>query len=203
MRACVTGATGMIGAALVRRLLAAGAEVQALVRSPDKARALANAGVQITNGEITNANALTEAMRSADVVFHLAAMVNSSAPLSAFLEPTSSAPNTFLKLQCPQAPHAASSTPVLSPFMDASPAAAASTNPQPSIPLPKSATRIPTPKFLLNSPPVPSPNAQICRSPLFAPASFTVPQVHRPPDSSPFVSLARTSSSASRPGICL
>lgn len=86
MRACVTGATGMIGAALVRRLLAAGAEVQALVRSPDKARALANAGVQITNGEITNANALTEAMRSADVVFHLAAMVNSSAPLSAFLE---------------------------------------------------------------------------------------------------------------------
>jgi nucleoside-diphosphate-sugar epimerase len=86
MRVCVTGASGMIGAALVRRLLAAGAEVQALVRSPDNARTLANAGLRITTGEITDAKAVAEAMRSADVVFHLAAMVNSSARLVDFLE---------------------------------------------------------------------------------------------------------------------
>ena len=84
--ACVTGATGLIGSALVRRLSEMGAEVRALVHSPEKSRDLAERGVRIVYGDVGSGAGIAEAVFDANVVFHLAAKVNSSAPLADFLE---------------------------------------------------------------------------------------------------------------------
>lgn len=90
MRACLTGATGLIGMALVRRLLAEGANVRALARPSSRAdqhaNELAARGVQITLGDLKDADTIVRAVRGADVVFHLAAKVNSSGPLADFIE---------------------------------------------------------------------------------------------------------------------
>ncbi len=74
MRVCVTGATGLIGAALVRRLLADGASVRALVRSAASASGLG--GAEIVVGDVRDASATTQAVIGCEVVFHLAAKVN-------------------------------------------------------------------------------------------------------------------------------
>lgn len=73
MRAIVTGATGFIGGNLARVLAARGDAVTAIVRSPEKAGALREAGVDIAAGDITDRGSLTAVMRGADAVFHLAA----------------------------------------------------------------------------------------------------------------------------------
>jgi nucleoside-diphosphate-sugar epimerase len=86
MRVCVTGATGLIGGALLPKLRAAGATVSALVRSADKARTLASAGVEVTVGDVTDSNATAQAIRGAEVVFHLAAKVNATGSLDDFVE---------------------------------------------------------------------------------------------------------------------
>jgi 2-alkyl-3-oxoalkanoate reductase len=89
LRVCVTGATGLIGSALVRRLVADGNEVSALVRSPvsetsSTAVRGALAGVHVVAGDLANHAAVAEAVRGADVVFHLAAKVSDTAPLRDF-----------------------------------------------------------------------------------------------------------------------
>jgi nucleoside-diphosphate-sugar epimerase len=85
MRACVTGATGLIGTALVRKLLGSGAVVQALVRSQANAQLLAAAGAQAVVGDVTDASTVAESVRGAEVVFHLAAKVNSAGSLDDFM----------------------------------------------------------------------------------------------------------------------
>ncbi len=72
MRYFVTGATGFIGGELARQLVAAGHEVVALVRSPDKAGPLAAAGVTIAPGDITDKATLRAPMTGVDGVFHVA-----------------------------------------------------------------------------------------------------------------------------------
>ena len=90
MRVGVTGATGLIGTALVRRLLAEGVGVQALVRPSSRADKRANdlaaLGAQVTPGDLKDADAIARAVRGADVVFHMAAKVNSSGTLADFIE---------------------------------------------------------------------------------------------------------------------
>ncbi len=73
MRYFVTGATGFIGGHVVRQLLAAGHEVVALVRTPAKAVALRELGVELAEGDITEPATLRDPMRGADGVFHIAA----------------------------------------------------------------------------------------------------------------------------------
>lgn len=68
----VTGATGRIGAPLVRALLARGDRVTALVRDDTKASALASAGARIVKGTLFDAAALADGVRGATVVYHLA-----------------------------------------------------------------------------------------------------------------------------------
>jgi nucleoside-diphosphate-sugar epimerase len=75
MKALVTGATGFVGSHLVDRLLAGGDEVTALVRSPAKARGLAERGVRLVAGDLHDERALAEAARDQDVVHHVAALV--------------------------------------------------------------------------------------------------------------------------------
>lgn len=75
MKSLVTGATGFVGSHLVDRLLAAGDQVTALVRSPAKAAGLAERGVRLVQGDLHDARALAEAAHGQDVVHHVAALV--------------------------------------------------------------------------------------------------------------------------------
>jgi nucleoside-diphosphate-sugar epimerase len=68
----VTGATGFLGAALVRRLLDGRARVRVLVRSLPKAKPLTDAGAEAVLGDITDARAVTRALEGVTVVYHLA-----------------------------------------------------------------------------------------------------------------------------------
>jgi dihydroflavonol-4-reductase len=71
----VTGATGFIGGYLTSRLLGEGHLVTALVRTPEQARALSPHGVRPFIGDILDKESVRRAMRRADGVFHLAAVV--------------------------------------------------------------------------------------------------------------------------------
>ncbi|HEV8637336.1 MAG TPA: NAD-dependent epimerase/dehydratase family protein [Chloroflexota bacterium] len=73
MRYFVTGATGFVGGHLARQLLADGHQVSALVRDPDRAGALAAAGVELHRGDVTEPASIRGAMAGADGVFHVAA----------------------------------------------------------------------------------------------------------------------------------
>lgn len=68
----LTGATGFLGGALVRRLLCSGNRVKVLVRSPSKGRTLAEQGAEVVLGSITDIAALRGAVRDSDVIYHLA-----------------------------------------------------------------------------------------------------------------------------------
>jgi dihydroflavonol-4-reductase len=68
----VTGATGFLGASLVRRLLAEGEHVRVLARSPAKAKPLTDEGAQVVIGDITDPSAVGTAADGARVVYHLA-----------------------------------------------------------------------------------------------------------------------------------
>lgn len=73
-RVLVTGGSGFLGGALVRRLAEAGAQVRALARSPEKASYIQNLeNVDIVQGDITDAKRMAEVMDGCDVVFHVAA----------------------------------------------------------------------------------------------------------------------------------
>ena len=69
----VTGATGFIGAELVKQLIGRGHKVSALVRSPQKAAFLKTLGVDLHAGDITDRQTLQGPMTGVDGVFHLAA----------------------------------------------------------------------------------------------------------------------------------
>ena len=71
-RVLLTGATGFLGSPLLRRLVAGGAEVRALTRSPTKAAALAEQGVDSVVGDIDDPEALAAALDGIAVVYHLA-----------------------------------------------------------------------------------------------------------------------------------
>src|SRR5512139_4333752 len=67
----VTGASGHVGAALVRALLAEGASVRALVRSD--VRALDGLDIEKVKADVTDRAAVVDALRGAEVVYHAAA----------------------------------------------------------------------------------------------------------------------------------
>lgn len=73
MKFFITGATGFVGGRVARLLIANGHEVVALVRDPNKARSLADLGVSLAPGDITNKASMVAPMTGADGVFHLAA----------------------------------------------------------------------------------------------------------------------------------
>ena len=83
MRIFVTGGTGFIGQALVRRLRERGDLVVALVRSPDRAGALRDAGADLVVGGMDDADGLRRAMTGADAVLHVAGVYKVGIPESA------------------------------------------------------------------------------------------------------------------------
>lgn len=74
MRALVTGATGFTGGHLVRRLVAAGDTVRAIVRHPDQAQDLTRAGIEVVRGDLADAPSLRAACADVDVVYNIGAL---------------------------------------------------------------------------------------------------------------------------------
>jgi nucleoside-diphosphate-sugar epimerase len=72
-QAFVTGGSGFIGQALVRRLLDEGHSVRVLVRSEASAAKVSALGAEPVRGELTDLAAWRNEVTGSDVVFHLAA----------------------------------------------------------------------------------------------------------------------------------
>jgi dihydroflavonol-4-reductase len=72
-KALVTGATGFVGAAVARALLAEGWQVRTLVRGGSDRRNLATLAVEPVVGDLTDAASLERAVTGCEAVFHVAA----------------------------------------------------------------------------------------------------------------------------------
>lgn len=73
MRILLTGATGYIGSAVLDELLAAGHEVDAVVRSGASAAAVAARGARAVEGDLSDAAWLASALTDVDAAIHAAA----------------------------------------------------------------------------------------------------------------------------------
>ncbi len=73
MKALVTGATGFVGANLVRELLASGKAVRALVRPGGDRRNLDGLDVELAEGDLRDPDSLRAALQGVAVLYHVAA----------------------------------------------------------------------------------------------------------------------------------
>jgi dihydroflavonol-4-reductase len=73
MRALVTGASGFVGAAVVRALLAAGHQVRVLLRAQSNRRNLEALPVEPVAGDLADVPALERALQGCEALFHVAA----------------------------------------------------------------------------------------------------------------------------------
>src|SRR5688572_27317267 len=74
MKALVTGATGVVGANLVRELRREGWAVRVLIRPNSDLRALEGLDVETAIGDVLQADSLEAAARDCDMLFHAAAV---------------------------------------------------------------------------------------------------------------------------------
>ncbi|HRO24024.1 MAG TPA: NAD-dependent epimerase/dehydratase family protein, partial [Promineifilum sp.] len=74
MKAFVTGGTGFIGRAVMRKLIERGYSVNALARSESGAERLRAIGAAVSLGDITDRESMREGMLGSDVVFHIAGL---------------------------------------------------------------------------------------------------------------------------------
>jgi 2-alkyl-3-oxoalkanoate reductase len=86
MRVSVTGGTGFVGGALVRRLLAQGVSVKVLGRPSERAERLRAIGAQVVDGDLGDPGSVERAVQGADIVFHLAAKVDGPGTRCDFVE---------------------------------------------------------------------------------------------------------------------
>jgi len=85
MKVLVTGGGGFLGSAICRQLLARGDEVIAYQRSP--ADELKKLGVEVVQGDITDAELLNKASRGADAIIHTAAKAGLSVVYDDYFAP--------------------------------------------------------------------------------------------------------------------
>jgi len=74
MPTLVTGATGIVGGAIVRELLRRGRDVRALVRSPKRAADIVPAACELVPGDVTERDSVERAMTGCRVVYHAAGL---------------------------------------------------------------------------------------------------------------------------------
>jgi nucleoside-diphosphate-sugar epimerase len=72
MRVFVTGATGFIGSAIVKDMIAAGHHVLGLARSKEKAADLAATGAEVFQGTLEDLESLKRAAAGSDGIIHTA-----------------------------------------------------------------------------------------------------------------------------------
>ncbi len=72
MKVAVTGGSGVVGAAVVRHLVAAGHEVRALARTEKAALTLTDLGAESVPGDVLDRSSLVELVSGIERVFHLA-----------------------------------------------------------------------------------------------------------------------------------
>lgn len=80
MNILITGATGKVGSRLAKRLALRGDHVRALVRDPGRAAPLGEAGVEIVQGDLLDADSLAAGVRGIDAVVHCAAFFRGATP---------------------------------------------------------------------------------------------------------------------------
>jgi dihydroflavonol-4-reductase len=73
MKTLVTGATGFVGAAVLRRLAQAGHNIRVLVRPTSDRLNLSDVDCEIVTGDLTEPASLKRAVRNCEAVFHVAA----------------------------------------------------------------------------------------------------------------------------------
>ncbi len=77
--ALVTGATGLLGGALARRLARDGARVRALARHPERVGSLRTLdGVEIIQGDITDEEQVQDMVQGCNIIFHTAGVLDGS-----------------------------------------------------------------------------------------------------------------------------
>ncbi len=74
MQVLVTGATGLIGCAIAKALVAQGQQVRALVRDPARAARVLPAQVELVRGDVTAPDSLPPALAGVQRVFHAAGL---------------------------------------------------------------------------------------------------------------------------------
>jgi dihydroflavonol-4-reductase len=79
-KALVTGATGFVGAAVARALLAANWEVRVLARRGSDRRNLSGLAIEVAEGDLTDLKSLEHAARGCIGLFHVAADYRLGAP---------------------------------------------------------------------------------------------------------------------------
>ena len=67
----IAGITGHVGGAAAKHLLAAGKQVRTLARTPEKAKAFADHGVEVRQGDLNDAEALAAALEGVEGAFLL------------------------------------------------------------------------------------------------------------------------------------
>jgi nucleoside-diphosphate-sugar epimerase len=82
--AFVTGGSGFVGGALIRRLARDGWDVRALARSERAAQAVADAGAEPVRGDLGDREALRQGAQGAEYTFHAAAKVDDWGPSEDF-----------------------------------------------------------------------------------------------------------------------
>ncbi len=74
MNTLITGASGFVGSAVLRQLIAAGHTVRALVRPNSDRRNLIGLSVEIVTGDLTDRRSLDRALTGCSFLFHVAAI---------------------------------------------------------------------------------------------------------------------------------
>ena len=80
MRVFLTGGTGFIGGRVAQKLRERGDDVVALVRSPDKAAKLREAGCELQQGDLSDLAVITRGLERADACIHAAAIYKVGIP---------------------------------------------------------------------------------------------------------------------------